>query len=269
MAAIRSALWGREESNHQKRSLDIVPESICARTSSGSSGSRCPLTMLLIESVNKATLSLTDSVKAGQDDMDSSFAKLPEDKRARIVNAAFRAFARSGYRKASMGDIAKEADISKSLLFHYFGSKPELFSYLFNGAADLVASTTAAVPYRKGEDLFEMIRKASEAKLRVYRASPYLYDFAYRAAYEEDPEAKRVVSKRNGSLTADSFARTLALMDSSKLKAGIRPETALKAILWASDGFLRERLDSGDTEPDGLFAGFEELMETLKAAFYG
>ncbi len=45
----------------------------------------------------------------------------------RIVEAAITIFAKKGYHKAKMSDIAKEVGVSKGTLYQYFKSKKELF----------------------------------------------------------------------------------------------------------------------------------------------
>ena len=45
-----------------------------------------------------------------------------------ILTEAARIFARKGYEGASMRDIAEACDISKSLLYHHFKSKEEIYS---------------------------------------------------------------------------------------------------------------------------------------------
>lgn len=49
------------------------------------------------------------------------------DRRTQVLESALEVFARYGYRKASMDDVAKAADISRPGLYFYFSSKPELF----------------------------------------------------------------------------------------------------------------------------------------------
>ena len=44
----------------------------------------------------------------------------------RIVRAASRVFGRSGYERASMGEVAREAGVSKGLLHYHFSSKEDL-----------------------------------------------------------------------------------------------------------------------------------------------
>ena len=59
-----------------------------------------------------------------------------EQRRASVINAACEVFARFGYQKASMQDIALTAGVSKSVLFKYFGTKELLYREVFRMAAD-------------------------------------------------------------------------------------------------------------------------------------
>ena len=67
--------------------------------------------------------------------MNDKFFELKQAKQDRMINAALKIFALSGYRHASTDDIVREAGISKGLLFHYFGSKIGLYSFLFEYSA--------------------------------------------------------------------------------------------------------------------------------------
>ncbi len=46
--------------------------------------------------------------------MNEKFFALPKEKQQRIINAGYRVFSRNSYRKSPVGEIAAEADISKS-----------------------------------------------------------------------------------------------------------------------------------------------------------
>jgi AcrR family transcriptional regulator len=49
------------------------------------------------------------------------------ERRRRVLDAALRVFARYGFRKTSMDEVARAADISRQGLYFYFGGKEELF----------------------------------------------------------------------------------------------------------------------------------------------
>jgi AcrR family transcriptional regulator len=49
------------------------------------------------------------------------------DKRAAILDAAYRVFAREGYERASIDEIAADAGVAKPTIYNHFGAKEELF----------------------------------------------------------------------------------------------------------------------------------------------
>lgn len=54
----------------------------------------------------------------------------------RIMEAAFKLIAKNGYESTSIAGIAKEAGVSKGLLYNYFDSKEDLIKALVLGAMD-------------------------------------------------------------------------------------------------------------------------------------
>lgn len=65
------------------------------------------------------------------------------DKRTAILEAAYRVFARDGYERTSVDDIAAEAGVAKPTIYNHFGGKEELFrqvildSALYTNAATI------------------------------------------------------------------------------------------------------------------------------------
>lgn len=70
--------------------------------------------------------------------------------RARLLACAASTFARRGYAGASVAEIAAQAEISKSTVFHHFGSKRALYLAVIETAAQDFASTLETVLEKKG-----------------------------------------------------------------------------------------------------------------------
>lgn len=60
------------------------------------------------------------------------------DREEQILDVAGRVFAAQGFAATSVADIAREAGISKPLIYNYFGSKEGLFERCLREAADLL-----------------------------------------------------------------------------------------------------------------------------------
>jgi len=54
-------------------------------------------------------------------------AKVAEERRSQILEAALRCFAHQGYYQTTMDDIVKESGLSKGTLYWYYASKKEIF----------------------------------------------------------------------------------------------------------------------------------------------
>jgi AcrR family transcriptional regulator len=61
------------------------------------------------------------------------FANIRKERKLQIIEAALEVFAQNGFHKASISEIAKEAGISKGLLYNYFQDKEELLIEVMSG----------------------------------------------------------------------------------------------------------------------------------------
>ncbi len=74
------------------------------------------------------------------------FEDLRTDRRQGILNAALTVFANHGYHSASVSMIAKEAGVSKGLMYNYFESKEQVLLTLVNDLFDTVVELLRITP---------------------------------------------------------------------------------------------------------------------------
>lgn len=67
---------------------------------------------------------------------DEQFAAMRRESQQKIETAALKLFAEKGFHSTSISAIAKEAGISKGLLYNYYDSKEDLLSSLIDHAID-------------------------------------------------------------------------------------------------------------------------------------
>jgi TetR/AcrR family transcriptional regulator, fatty acid metabolism regulator protein len=118
-----------------------------------------------------------------------------EDKRALILHAAVRVFARKGYHTCRVGDIAEEAGVAHGLLYHYFRSKEEVLDCVFRetwveivGAAHRVEET--AEPAR------ERLAGIAKILLRAWKRDPDLVTVVIREGLRSPDLQRRVAEIR-------------------------------------------------------------------------
>lgn len=73
-----------------------------------------------------------------------------------ILNVAKTVFAKYGYQKTTMNDIAKEAHKAKSTLYHYFESKNEIFTLIVKSEMDKMKSHCVSNT-KRSDDLVEKL----------------------------------------------------------------------------------------------------------------
>jgi len=88
--------------------------------------------------------------------------------RRRILDAAAREFAASGFEGARVDEIARKAGVNKALIYYYFKSKEELLAVLFEETRDAVFALFDAGAIRRMDfSLGDAARKMLESFLDV------------------------------------------------------------------------------------------------------
>ena len=84
-----------------------------------------------------------------------TFLRLPEEKRNRILDAAWEEFTRVRYTDVSINKIIIKARIPRGSFYQYFRDKEDLFAYLIGDVRDQVAGIFGSLLREAGGDLFE------------------------------------------------------------------------------------------------------------------
>lgn len=202
--------------------------------------------------------------------MTEHFQGLEQGKRERVLNAGYQIFGRYGYRKASTADIAREAGISKAMLFYYFVSKKELYLDLIQEASNLLLSAMGARLDTISTDFFERVLILSRIKIETLKKRPFLTQFLYSAFGETDSE---VCDELQVQFSAGNVIRNEMVVlhtDAEKFKEGISPELVLEMIMNCSLGLFSVRT-ADDCRPEMIerrMDRFQEYLTLLKQNFY-
>lgn len=200
--------------------------------------------------------------------MNQKFFDLPQDKQDRILNAALEIFAKNPYKKAPTSEIAEKAGISKSLLFHYFKNKKELYLFLFDYAIEFSKKLRNDSRVWEETDFMEIYSLALKEKCKACKRHMYLYHFSLQAYYEEDEELKDALSERMSELIGGSSEYLLKKIDYSKFREGVDVQMFIKTTVWAADGFMRQQMQAGNMDPDEWSEEFQEVIDFWKKCYY-
>jgi AcrR family transcriptional regulator len=219
----------------------------------------------LTESVDDATLSLTDSVNGEAVDM-VDLGSLPEERQEAVIGAGLAAFGRNGYKKASTADVAAAAGISKGMVFHYFGTKKGLYLFLCGYCKKAMGEALAA---DEGGDFFDRVRRMAVMKVEFLKRKPHMLEFLESMYQETDPEVALEVEEYRNLIAPSQQALAIKAGDREKFKEGASPEQALKMLTWMGAGAAAEISGAtGEEKMNELLGSFDDCISVMKKCFY-
>ena len=177
-----------------------------------------------------------------------------DERRAQLIEVGTELFSKHSYEELSMARIAREAGISKALLYHYFPSKEEFFkAALAEGAAELAQLTAP------DESLppLEQVHASTRAFVNWIGSRG--------AAYTKLVQSVGAVPELRETMTA------IRDLTSARILNGLVPEpertpakrAAVRAWLWFMDGVLLDWIEHGDREADAVADQLVDSLTTL------
>jgi AcrR family transcriptional regulator len=165
-----------------------------------------------------------------------------DERRRRLLELGAELFARHGYEELTMAQIAREAGISKALLYHYFPSKQAYFAATLEQAAEELAEVTEPDPDRPP---VEQLSTSLDAYLRWVERHMGAYDKLIRSVGAV-PEVRELVERVRGE-TADRILAGLAA------DRNVGPPTpmlraAVRGWLWFMDGAVLDWIEHRDMD---------------------
>jgi len=205
-----------------------------------------------------------------------TFYALEPEKKERIINAALDEIAEKGFKKASTNAIVKGAGISKGMLFYYFGSKEELFDFLFEYIIEFVKGEYVEkfINRTKTRDFIERCKSLAVVKGYMLSNHPKIIRF-YESFYL--PGNEEYLNKYSGTILEVAHIVKNGLyedVDYSLFREGVVPEKMLTYIRWLTERYEQELTDklvkegSARENFDEAFDDYYALLSDLKKIFY-
>ena len=199
--------------------------------------------------------------------MNERFFSLPAEKRQAILNAGYRVFSQNSYKNSPMSEIAGAAGISKSLLFHYFRNKKELYLFLWDNCAETTIEFLSRYGCYDQTDLFESMERGMRAKMEIIRLYPDMGSFVIKAFYEKDAEICAEIQEsyhKYFNLRADP---TRLYLDPAQFLPGLDVAMMYRELYWAAEGYLWEMVQRGDVNIDQMEKDCGKLMAFWKSVY--
>ena len=199
--------------------------------------------------------------------MNQKFFDLPKEKQQAIINAGYRVFSQNSYKNSPMREIADAAGISKSLLFHYFHNKKELYLFLWDKCAETTIDFLTKYECYNQKDLFESMERGMRAKMEIIRLYPDMGNFTIKAFYEKDPEISAAIQKSYHKYFSWKADKARLNMNPEQFIPGLDLPMMYREMYWASEGDLWEMVQRGDLAIDQMENDFTKLMNFWKSIY--
>ena len=199
--------------------------------------------------------------------MNEKFFDLKKEKQDRMINAALKVFATNGYKHASTDDIVAEAGISKGLLFHYFGSKLGLYTFLHDYSVRFMKLELTTGVSSSANDYFEIRKQIEFAKMQVLKNYPYMQQFLDRCASENVSEALMAIEKQR-NVIREVYATLKNQADQSLFDESVSFDKLDAMLDYTISGLMCARFDDASFHPETLYEETVSYLDMLKRISY-
>ena len=199
--------------------------------------------------------------------MNERFFSLPTEKQQAIINAGYRVFSQNSYKNSPMSEIADAAGISKSLLFHYFHNKKELYMFLWDKCAEITIEYLTKYGCYEQNDLFESMKKGMQAKMEIIRLYPDMANFTIKAFYEKDADISAAVQESYRKYLKLKADKTLLNLNPEQFIHGLDIPMMYHDMYWASEGYIWEMVQRNNIDIDEMEKGFSKLINFWKSIY--
>jgi len=204
--------------------------------------------------------------------MASKILEITPPRRDAILNAALKEFAAKGFVGASTNVIAREAGISKGLMFHYVSSKEALFFAAYDYFTAIMNKEYFELLDLNEKDIFERLRQSYLLQLKLVKKHPWIFELNKLSSAANPNEIKAELEKRASEKL--SACDIFDAIDESKFRTGLDIEKCKQFILWSNIGFTNQMLeesrsiDFGDFDYESTMKKLDENLQELRKIFY-
>lgn len=197
--------------------------------------------------------------------MNDKFFDLKKEKQDRMINASLKVFSMRGYQFASTDDIVREAGISKGLLFHYFGSKLGLYSFIHDYSVRFMSMELKAAVDADETNFFTLLKQIETGRLQVLKNYPFMQLFLEKCNTENAAEVLPAIEekKKELDLLYKSFA---AQADFSSLPADTDTAKLQRILHYTLKNLMEEHFRTNSIQVELLYKeniSYIEFMEKL------
>lgn len=193
--------------------------------------------------------------------------QLDEARKLAVINAALQEFATRGYDLASTNIIAKNAGISKGLMFHYVESKEALFLFLLDYCSAKIQEDYLQQIDFQEPDIFQRLEQSYVLQANLMQQHPWLLDFNQRAGVTKSAIVNQHLAAKAEEQPILCFDELIAGIDGSNVRQELPFERTKQLIYWSVLGFTDELLEQVQAQPYET-VDYETLVEQIHQFFH-
>lgn len=190
-----------------------------------------------------------------------------EQTRRRIITAAMRCVAEKGYSRASIREIAREAQMTSGSLYHYFPNKSDLLTATIGEIEDVALPRLRAAAQRRG-DVVDRLEAVLDESDRLMREYPHLAAFerairAESAAYLRRGDPDRVGFKALRDIISD-------IVDDARQRGALAadgdPVGTINAIYALTRGLTEQ---AANLPPEAYHVTLQSAKQLIRGTLFG
>ncbi|MDA5388222.1 TetR/AcrR family transcriptional regulator [Loigolactobacillus backii] len=195
---------------------------------------------------------------------------IPKDpaKIQRIMESALHIFAQKGYRGAKTESIARVAEVSKGIVFRYYGNKEQLYLATLEFALKRVMDAADYSVWTSAADLTDMVVKATRYKIQLQLQFPDEFELSMSAYAPSDDLPTAMKTKIAKMYTQKTSAAIDLLLEPVLKRLNLRPGITIEDIQHMMDMVVtaigQESSAFMKKHPHATIAEFDEIIDHAK-----
>ncbi|SFS92126.1 TetR/AcrR family transcriptional regulator [Marininema halotolerans] len=190
---------------------------------------------------------------------------MPSDKREAVLQAAINEFSERGYEQGSTNRIIQQSGISKGLLFHYLGSKKNVYLFALDHCLQYYVDYVYAKMVNLSPDIMDRIMQISLLKIRMCTTTPQMYRMVVSAWVDTPPELQEEVATRQAKLAEEHFPRLMVEgIDFTRFRKGLDVQKAIELLYSMLEMISNKLMDRYAKEEDRGLSKLDDMNEELK-----
>ena len=193
------------------------------------------------------------------------------DKVDRIMKSATRIFAKNGYLQAKTADIAKDAEVSKGIVFRYFGDKGHLYLATVEYVYERLTDVADLSVWTDAKDLGDMIERAVRYKIQMQLDYPAEFKVSVQSfsdmkllPADVQPEMAEFWKKRTAQSTA---TLEQPVLDRMHVRAGVDKKVLAKLLNSVGEAVFADAEVFMQKHPNAQIEDFEPIIEQIRSEF--